>query len=367
MASLAPATADLPPINNTVYESESDDDDDDDDDGTVDTESTTQTANRTAPGGDDGDGGGNISGGESEDLLAIRQQAFDLLNKSGGPASREDQISWPTDPQLLDEIQQQQQAARRYAEEKLFKEQQQEEEEKRRLAKKQKEASSSSLKSDWREKLAQENKRQSRLRAKIGSSPQNSPTRTKYETKTNSKSLPAPTILQAGGGAASSSSSSSSYHQQSAGESAGREGLGGTSSYKHSGYQSSSSSPQTASMMFQPHEDPNHRARVAHESGDLSVTELFTNCVSSICKSTMSYAQQTDVMSVISQSYQSISGMNMEQQMNGSYDTIDTSHHGYGNRNNNQRYNNGRSATGNRYGGYTDGNSHNNFRGRYSD
>lgn len=343
MVSLAQSPSpSLPPTNNTVYES---DDDGDDDDDTVDSQSTTQTANRTTTTTADGDDDDNA------DLLAIRQQAFELLNKSGGPSSREDFVSWPTNPQLLDEIQQQQQAARRFEEQKLLERQQQEAEEQERR-KQQQQRQETKAQQSWREKLAKESERQSRLRAKIGSpSPHASPTKSTYAE--GKKGV----VLQAGGGAAAATGASS-YQHQSAGESA----AGTTSSYGASSYQSSSSS----SFASPQYPSDAAAARVAHDGGDLSVTALFTNCVSSICKSTYEYASQTDVMSLVSQSYQSFQGMNMEQRMNGSYDTIDTSQHGYGKNNSRDSSRNNTVGGSSKYGGYTNSSS-NNFRGRYSD
>lgn len=105
-------------------------------------------------------------------------------------------------------------------------------------------------------------------------------------------------------------------HQQSAGES---------SSYQSPYQQSSSSSAEAA------RQQSSHHAQAAHTADKLSVTELFVNCITDVCKVSSSEIVNQG-MSILSSGYQSLSSYK-DQPLNGSYDPIDTSQHGYGNNN----------------------------------
>jgi len=76
-----------------------------------------------------------------------------------------------------------------------------------------------------------------------------------------------------------------------------------------------------------------HSPSAAHTAEKLSVTELFVNCVSDVCKVSSSELMQQGA-ALISSGYQSIASYR-DKPLNGSYDPIDTSQHGYGNGNGN--------------------------------
>ena len=73
-------------------------------------------------------------------------------------------------------------------------------------------------------------------------------------------------------------------------------------------------------------------AATAHEAEKLSVTSLFINCVSDLCKQSGKEIIQSGA-SILSSGYQSVSHYR-DTPLQGSYDPIDTSQHGYGNGNN---------------------------------
>lgn len=89
-------------------------------------------------------------------------------------------------------------------------------------------------------------------------------------------------------------------------------------------------SPYQQSLAGQQQRHPNSPA--AHEAEKLSVTSLFINCVSDLCKQSGKEIMQSGA-SILSSGYQSVSHYR-DTPLQGSYDPIDTSQHGYGNGNN---------------------------------
>jgi hypothetical protein len=130
-----------------------------------------------------------------------------------------------------------------------------------------------------------------------------------------------------------------SSYQQSAGERS--TGLG--SPHNSSSYQSSSTSSYA---MHDPRAHP--RARMAEE---LSVKEMLVNCVSEVCKSSSSEI----IQKVFSAGYKSVSNYG-DPPIHGDWgESIDTSQHGYGNRNNNKSgYGNNNGGIGNMPSRYQD-------------
>mmetsp|Transcript_6025 Transcript_6025/g.6738 ORF Transcript_6025/g.6738 Transcript_6025/m.6738 type:complete len:232 (+) Transcript_6025:437-1132(+) len=104
----------------------------------------------------------------------------------------------------------------------------------------------------------------------------------------------------------------SSYQQQSTGENS-------TSNHYSSSYQSSS-----PYAMHNPHAHP--KARVADE---MTVTDLIVNCVSDVCRSSSSEILSKGV-ALVSAGYKSVSDYS-DKPVSGTFDSIDTSQHGYGN------------------------------------
>jgi hypothetical protein len=115
--------------------------------------------------------------------------------------------------------------------------------------------------------------------------------------------------------------------QQSAGES---------SSYR-SPYQQQQQHTSSSTAAYQQQQYP-----AAHTADKLSVTQLFVNCVTDVCKVSSSEIVSQG-MSLLSSGYQSISNYR-DAPLSGSYDPIDTSQHGYGNRNN-HNHNSGNQST----------------------
>ncbi|KAL3922795.1 MAG: hypothetical protein SGILL_002008 [Bacillariaceae sp.] len=91
-------------------------------------------------------------------------------------------------------------------------------------------------------------------------------------------------------------------------------------------------SPYQQSMAGQQQHHPAN-ASAAHEAEQLSVTSLFLNCVSDLCKQSGKEIIQSGA-SILSSGYQSVSHYR-DTPLQGSYDPIDTSQHGYGNSNGN--------------------------------
>lgn len=113
-----------------------------------------------------------------------------------------------------------------------------------------------------------------------------------------------------------------------------------SSSALPSSYQSSS-----PYAMHNPHAHP--QARTAEE---LSMTDMFVNCVSDVCKSSSSEIFEK----VFSAGYKSVSNYG-DQPVSGTWgDSIDTSQHGYGNGNSNKRSNNNFGGVGNMPSRYQD-------------
>jgi hypothetical protein len=115
-------------------------------------------------------------------------------------------------------------------------------------------------------------------------------------------------------------------------QSAGERSSASAPNYQ-SPYQQSSSSQ--AQRQFQQSSYYNGPAQSAHVADKLSVTELFVNCVSDVCKVSSSEIVKTGV-SILSSGYQSIANYR-DTPISGSYDPIDTSQHGYGNGNGSNR------------------------------
>jgi hypothetical protein len=78
----------------------------------------------------------------------------------------------------------------------------------------------------------------------------------------------------------------------------------------------------------------------AQEAEKLSITSLFINCVSDLCKQSGKEIVQSGA-SILSSGYQSVAHYK-DMPLQGSYDPIDTSQHGYGNGNNNSNTMRGR-------------------------
>jgi len=104
----------------------------------------------------------------------------------------------------------------------------------------------------------------------------------------------------------------SSYQQQSTGENS-------TNNHHSSSYQSSS-----PYAMHNPHAHP--KARIADE---MTVTDLIVNCVSDVCRSSSSEILSKGV-ALVSAGYKSVSDYG-DKPVSGTFDSIDTSQHGYGN------------------------------------
>lgn len=92
-------------------------------------------------------------------------------------------------------------------------------------------------------------------------------------------------------------------------------------------------SPYQQSAAGQGQQFPNNASHSAHEAEKLSVAGLFINCVSDLCKQSSKEILQHGA-SILSSGYQSVSNYR-DTPLQGSYDPIDTSQHGYGNGNSN--------------------------------
>jgi hypothetical protein len=116
----------------------------------------------------------------------------------------------------------------------------------------------------------------------------------------------------------------SSYQQQSTGEQS-------NTTYHNTDNNHSSSSYQSSPYaMHNPNVHPN--ARTADK---MSMTDLIVNCVSDVCRSSSSEILSKGV-SLVSAGYKSVSNYG-DKPVSGTFDSIDTSQHGYGNSNNVQR------------------------------
>uniref|UniRef100_A0A7S4EGE6 Uncharacterized protein n=1 Tax=Pseudo-nitzschia australis TaxID=44445 RepID=A0A7S4EGE6_9STRA len=104
---------------------------------------------------------------------------------------------------------------------------------------------------------------------------------------------------------------------------------------------------QSASPYVKHNPDEYPKARVAE---DLSVKDMFVNCVSEVCKSSSSEI----LHKVLSAGYKSVSNYG-DQPINGEWgDSIDTSQHGYGNGNKSVGSGHGSSSLGNMHSRYQD-------------
>jgi hypothetical protein len=116
----------------------------------------------------------------------------------------------------------------------------------------------------------------------------------------------------------------SSYQQQSPGEQSNITNHNTNNTHSSSSYQSS------PYEMHNPNVHPN--ARTAEK---MSMTDLIVNCVSDVCRSSSSEILSKGV-SLVSAGYKSVSNYG-DTPVSGTFDSIDTSQHGYGNSNNVQR------------------------------
>ena len=117
----------------------------------------------------------------------------------------------------------------------------------------------------------------------------------------------------------------SSYQQQSPGEQSSN-----TTNHNTNNTHSSSSYQSSPYDMHNPNVHPN--ARTAEK---MSMTDLIVNCVSDVCRSSSSDILSKGV-SLVSAGYKSVSNYG-DTPVSGTFDSIDTSQHGYGNSNNVQR------------------------------
>ena len=117
----------------------------------------------------------------------------------------------------------------------------------------------------------------------------------------------------------------SSYQQQSPGEQSTN-----TTNHNTNNTHFSSSYQSSPYEMHNPNVHPN--ARTAEK---MSMTDLIVNCVSDVCRSSSSEILSKGV-SLVSAGYKSVSNYG-DTPVSGTFDSIDTSQHGYGNSNNVQR------------------------------
>lgn len=85
----------------------------------------------------------------------------------------------------------------------------------------------------------------------------------------------------------------------------------------------------------------------ARTANEISMTDLIVNCISDVCRSSSSELF-TKSFTLVSSGYKSMSNYGDHQTVNGTFDSIDTSSHGYGNNSTNNNNNNMTTTNNNR-------------------